>query len=297
MRRARRLISAGSFAELQQLIDGHIARLATVIPRIYIAVGEEEVDALAVQLRIRTILRKQDLDDFPANIAFDLTDPVAAEAMRQATLAFIREFTEAQRIATREALSQAIVDRVGTRGAARRFRNSIGLTIRQQAAVANYERLLGEGSAEALLRDLRDHRFDPTVRRAIASGEPLSRVQIDRMVERYRDRYLAYRAHTIARTETLTIISEAREEGLRQALQQTGLSTNVVVRQWRTTLDAKTRDTHRGMDRQSVAGVDTPFRSPSGALLRYPGDRSAPAAERINCRCVVTHEIKKVEAQ
>ena len=41
------------------------------------------------------------------------------------------------------------------------------------------------------------------------------------------------------------------------------------------------------MNGQVVQGLDTPFVSPSGAMLRYPGDTSmgAGADEVAGCRC------------
>ncbi|MDB5724627.1 MAG: putative head morphosis protein, partial [Novosphingobium sp.] len=54
--------------------------------------------------------------------------------------------------------------------------------------------------------------------------------------------------------------------------------------------DKRVRDTHRGMNHQTV-GQNESFVSPSGARLRYPGDPLAPAAEIINCRCWTENSI------
>jgi hypothetical protein len=55
-------------------------------------------------------------------------------------------------------------------------------------------------------------------------------------------------------------------------------------RVWRTRLDNKVRDTHRGLEGQRRALGD-PWRTTAGNTLRYPGDRTAPPEEWINCRC------------
>lgn len=276
------LIEAGNIDGAMRIVDGYVVRLGAVIPTIFADTASSEIDALAQQLEGARVA-----------IAFDPTNPIAAAAMRQERLEFIREFTDAQRAATREALATAMGEGAGAEEASRSFRDSIGLTQRQLQAVANYRRLLETGSAEALQRDLRDRRYDASVRGAVESGEPLDASQIDSMVERYRQRMLMYRAENIARTDAGRVYARGREEALRQTLDQTGIDTGQVERRWLATRDSRTRDTHRLMNGQVVNGLDTPFQSPSGAMIRYPRDPNAPAAETINCRCVVVNRIRK----
>jgi hypothetical protein len=47
-----------------------------------------------------------------------------------------------------------------------------------------------------------------------------------------------------------------------------------------------------------VTGMDAPFMSPSGAMMRFPGDTSmgAGAGEIINCRCDVEYNFNFAEA-
>jgi uncharacterized protein with gpF-like domain len=156
--------------------------------------------------------------------------------------------------------------------------------------VDNYRALLESGNRQALERELRDRRFDRTVEEAIANDEVLAPATIERMVSRYHDRFLDLRAETIARTESLRALSEARQEATEQIIEQTGILPEAVTRTWRATHDERTRDTHAAMDGQRV-GLTEPFISPSGAQLMYPGDPSAPASETISCRCVVTIDI------
>lgn len=56
-----------------------------------------------------------------------------------------------------------------------------------------------------------------------------------------------------------------------------------VVKQWDSTLDGKTRDTHRQIDGQ-IKDVDEPFEI-AGKEAMFPGDFGDPA-EDCNCRCV-----------
>lgn len=282
LREVRRVLQAGDVGAALQIADAHVVRLGAVIPRVFQEVGVREADALVSQLGARTAA---------VTIGFDPTFPRAANLMRHNRLQFVQQFTSIQREATRAALTEALTTGAGPIRAARAFRDSIGLTSKQLEAVENYRRLLELGDAEALQRGLRDRRFDPSVRRAVETGEPLGNRRIQRMVAQYRSRYLQMRAETIARTETQRVANQAREEALHQTLEQAGLSESNVVRTWRATLDTRTRDTHASMSGQK-RGPREAFQSPSGAQLMYPGDPAAPASEVVNCRCVVVVSVK-----
>ena len=228
-------------------------------------------------------------------IAFDPSHPRAAELIRSRTLDLVREMTTEQEAAIQQALGRAFMEGEGLRGAARAFRGAIGLTKRMEGAVENYRRLLATGSAEALDRELRDRRFDRTVARSIRTGTPLGDAEIDRMVERYRERYLAYRSENIARTESVRTLSEASLEATRQMQEQAGIPDDRITRVWHATNDKRTRESHREMNGQE-RGINEAFESGEGNLLRYPGDPNAPANDTINCRCTVTTRIKEPQA-
>lgn len=277
------LLAQGDIESALGLLDAHIKRLAAAIPDAFTTAATEETAALAPQ--VAAIIPE-------VAVSFDPTNPVAADLMAQSKLEFIREFTDEQRQVVRQAIGDAFARGGGFKDAAGAFRDSIGLTQRQLAAVNNYRDLLERGSAEALNRQLRDRRFDPTVERSVRGGKPPTPAQIDNMVERYRQRALASRAETIARTEGVRIASEARREAFRQTMEDAGITDDMVERTWRAVGDTRTRDTHRALSGTKVVGMDATYRSPSGATLRYPGDPQAPAAEVINCRCVETYRIK-----
>lgn len=92
------------------------------------------------------------------------------------------------------------------------------------------------------------------------------------------------RAITIARTE----VNLASNFGSFQALRQA----EVPAKEWLTTQDDVTRDTHRAMDGQ-VRSTSDAFQSPSGARAMYPGG-FGKAEEDVNCRCSVLASFKKV---
>ena len=63
-----------------------------------------------------------------------------------------------------------------------------------------------------------------------------------------------------------------------------------IVKQWDSTLDMKTRTTHRLLDGQ-IIGVNEYFKSESGYKARYPGDFGVPS-EDCNCRCALLQRAK-----
>lgn len=261
------------------IVRAHVVVMGQTIPRaIDIAANAAIAEALS---------------EFGENviaIAFDPTHPRAAAIIRQERLNLIREFTEKQIEATRAALSEGFLRGEGTAATARAFRDSIGLSTYHQGVIDNYRRMLTEGSAESLQRELRDRRFDRTVRRAITTRQPLRPEQIDRMVQSYRNRVLANRAETIARTESVRATSIAREESFRQIVDQTGTH-NRAEQIWNATLDNRVRDFHASMNGQARA-LGQMFVDGLGNRLRYPGDQSAPPKTTINCRCVLTFRIR-----
>jgi hypothetical protein len=56
--------------------------------------------------------------------------------------------------------------------------------------------------------------------------------------------------------------------------------------------DARVRDAHASLSGQKRA-INEPFRSPTGALLKHPGDASlgAGGADLIHCRCAALYRI------
>ena len=225
----------------------------------------------------------------PITFGFDQAQPRAVDHMRQEKLRLIREFTDASRDATRRALTDGIERGLNPVAQARNFRDAIGLTEYQERTVINFRRALDNAvnvPSDALGRDLRDRRFDPSIRRAATTGQPLSAEHKERMVARYRERLLRYRAETIARTEAL----RATHTALHEAYQQFGESGSVAVeelqRTWISTRDNRVRRDHAAASGQK-RGLHELFLVGGWPML-HPGDPNAPASQTINCRCAVT---------
>ena len=229
-----------------------------------------------------------------ATISFDQTNTRAVQAMSTAKLDMVREFSQDQRQMLRQTLVDGVTDGLNPREQARRFRSNIGLTARQQKAVANYERLLGtagtetDQAREALTRRLRNRQFDGQVERAIRNNKPLTKAQIDRMVEAYKSRYVKYRSEVIGRTEALRSVHEGNEEMYKQAFTDGHLAPENLLRTWNTGIDGRERDSHRALHK-----VKLPYGELFGGILRHPGDSLAPAEETIQCRCVLSTRVRR----
>lgn len=227
-------------------------------------------------------------------VVFDQTNDRAVAIMQNNRLRLVQQMTAEQRDAIREALTDGVRRGINPRAQAREFRSSIGLTRHQVRAVNRYRELLEQGSTQALQRQLRDRRFDRTVRAASRDRVPLSSGQIDRMVERYRERFLAHRAQTIARTESLRSVHEGTEELFQQVFDSGHLTPDQVQREWHTARDDRVRDPAHTAMRGQTRPEGVPFTDGLGNSLRYPGDPAAPGSTTIMCRCSVSRRIKKV---
>lgn len=273
------LLSSGQIDEALQIADDIGPSLASTLESVYASFG----------LSAAAVLRSQ------VDTAFDFStlNARAVRDLSETRLRLVREFTQGQRTAAMEILSDSFQRGLPPIEQARRLKQSIGLTGYQGQVVANYRRALETGSADALQRQLRDRRFDPTVRRALATNPnrvPLTTAQIDRMVERYTERWVAFRSETIARTETLAAASAGDLELWRQAVDAEVVDPEDIVSVWHTAADERVRSSHNFMHLQERP-IGEPFLSGDGNLLRFPADPAAPASDVIRCRCVVAREI------
>jgi len=160
-------------------------------------------------------------------------------------------------------------------------------------AVQNYRQMLEDRPLAALNSQLRDKRFDRTITRADLNAAKLTSQQIDKMVERYADRYLTYRANTIARTESIRALNMANHQLWKTMVAEGKIDENRIKRMWVYSADDKTRAAHDGRQPDGIpsinsegVGLNEPFQSNYGPIM-YPGDPDGAAANVVNCRCTV----------
>ena len=90
------------------------------------------------------------------------------------------------------------------------------------------------------------------------------------------------RATVVARTETLSALNAGREDAFRAVAEELG---EPFEKMWLSTVDGRTRRTHRKADQQRVP-LDGMF-TVGGAALRRPGDPIGPVKEIAQCRCTI----------
>ncbi len=281
------LIEQGRIEEAVDILIAVSRQLGLATSTIFITAGQSTVEFLAAA--------------GVGIVAFDQVNERAVRIMQTAQLELIRQFTDEQRRAVRAVITDGIQRGIGPVAQARNFRTAIGLTERQAMAVQNYRRLLeraGDASlprgeqAEALTRTLRDKRFDPAIRRAIANAMPLDQVTIDRMVEANARKAVRRRSETIARTEALRAVHQGVNEGFDQAVEQSNIDPALVTQKWTSARDGRVRDSHKNLNGQ-IRPLGGTWQGTYGTL-RYPGDPSAPAAETIQCRCILVRRIARI---
>lgn len=246
------------------------AAYASSVNTVYVAVGVDLAEALS-----------EGLDQL---IVLDPANPRATRALAETTMRIARDFSQDTRDVVGEILRDGLNQGVSPRISARRFRDSIGLTAHQVRHVENYRGYLETLDRKALERELRDARHDRTVERAIRDGKPMTRAQIDGMVEKYRKNYLAFRAETVARDETLGALNRGADDGWWQAIDSGAIAHADVEGTWLVRIDGRERDSHHAM-RGQKRPLGEPFVTGEGFSIRYPHDPDAPLSETAQCRC------------
>lgn len=278
----KRLLSAGNISAALAEVELASIAVGGLYSEAFVYSGDEAARFIADKLNVL--------------VTFDRVNARAVAKMQANQLRLVTGFTAQQTAATRAALLSGIERGINPLDMAREFRSSIGLTPNQVQIVNNYRRALEGRSANALERQLRDRRFDPTVRRAVEGGRPLSADQIDRMVDRYRERWVQYRSRVIARTEALRSVHEGTQEMYQQAIDNGRLERDSVIQTWKTSGRSNVRDSHSAMEGQQVP-VGEPFISGLGNPLMFPGDPAAPAEDSIQCVCAVTTRFREDAAR
>lgn len=231
------------------------------------------------------------------NIAFsfDAGSRKVREYLEEHRLNLVREITNKQERSLRAILTDSMLNGQPPAVTARRMRDVIGLTARQAQHVENYRRELESGDpvllGRAMSRALRDRRFDSVIARAAKEGKPLDPETVDRYVEAYRRRYVAYRSMTIARTESLRAANMGSYSGIKSILEDRLDGRYEVVKIWMTQRDGRQRDSHDKLHGVAVRGIDTHFVTINGNRIKHPHDPEAPVEETANCRCTMAYRL------
>jgi hypothetical protein len=242
---------------------------------------------------------------------FGVRNPVAEAILRDLSSTMVTHITNDQREGIRQALEQGLarganprstaLDVVGrqSRVTGRREGGVMGLTRYQIEFIERARVHLASGDPELMNRyfelKTRDKRFDRTVMAAIKAGKPVTGETLAKIIGRLRDKNLLLRGEMLARTETMMALGSARDEAMRQQIESGKVAAQDVKKRWHSAGDSRVRHTHRVLNGQAV-GVDEMFQSPSGAMLRYPGDPRAPISEISGCRCWCEYDVDYISA-
>lgn len=248
-------------------------------------------------------------DGVRAVVRFNIRDRRAEEWLAHESSTLVTRITADARTAIQETLQAGLAEGRNPRNVAldivgridpatgHRSGGTIGLSDRERLWARNARtRLLtlDEGYFEM---ELRDKRFDRTVRAAIEAGRPLPNETVDKLVDRYRANALRFRGEQIGRTETLAALNKSEWLSIKQAIETGRLSPSQVKKVWDSAGDSRVRPSHKALDGQTVE-MDEPFVSPvTGGRMMQPGDTSlgASGAETIGCRCRVRYKVNWFE--
>lgn len=202
---------------------------------------------------------------------FDIRNQRAETWARERSSNLITEIINDQRQAIRATITSGLeaginprtvaLDLVGRRDATTGARTGgiIGLTSQQEQWQRNYAAELASTDAQslnaALQRGLRDKRFDGAIRKAIATGEPISAETQAKMLLAYRSRSLKYRADVIARNESIKALGAAQTEAYQQAIDKGQVRADQIIKIPVSAKDERTRFTHREVERLNKDGV------------------------------------------
>lgn len=135
-------------------------------------------------------------------------------------------------------------------------------------------REINQTTKESLSKKIVDA-VSEAVREGYSKSETVAQIR-DRIEEVYQFAQEG-RAQRIAQTETISASNAGSFEGMRQ--------TGVQKKEWLSSRDDKTRETHINVDGQ-VVDIGGKFEV-GGSTLSFPGDPEGPPDEIINCRCTL----------
>jgi hypothetical protein len=236
-------------------------------------------------------------------VRFDVANPKLMDAFQDYVTNFKAKLSNELQANVRGIITNQISGGQNPAVAARtittELKDSFGLTPFQERAVLNYKNMLSNPKLtltdknEILSRALADGRFDRSVISAFQNQNAIPQATIDKMVQRYRERYLRYRATTIARTDSIRMLNMSNQQVWKDMIDEGLVDEKDVRKYWMTANDERVRDSHVEAELLSNSNggypINQPFKTGLGELM-YPGDPEGLPADVCNCRCAVYYE-------
>jgi hypothetical protein len=251
-----------SDADLAQFVRaGGVERLFSADAPLSAAAIERAI--LPVKLEIRTAIETAFgtfARDLPGTaVGFNILNPRILDAVRTMETRVTARLVEDVQGAVRAYAEDALVRGAAPRELARHLREVVDLAPNQVRAVTNFRRMLESGDREALSRQLRDKRFDATLRKVLGvDGKSLSPDQVEKMTEAYRRKMVAHNAEAQARTVTLQAQKAGQRMSWEDAIERGVVPRERLMKQWRTVRDSRVRPEHQEMEGE-VVHFDAPF--------------------------------------
>jgi uncharacterized protein with gpF-like domain len=271
----RRMMSDAELLRLAEnaeaLLDGPLSEQA--MDRAFAKLQDE----LQNGVNDATSLFGKDIGD---GIRFNYLNPRFIDAIRQLNTKVMQTLKADVREVVRAHIEQGLRQGVGPRVMARGIREVVGLSPAHERYISNYRKNLESGSRKALQYRLRDKRFD----KATIRGE-LSAEQVDRMVERYRERWVRHNAETNARTASIDAMKLGQRLSWEDAISKGVVNAQDLEETWVTAGDDRVRETHEKMN-----GEKKPF---NGV---YSNGQTIPGESEFNCRCISRVTVKRKAA-
>ena len=259
--------------------EGTFAALLEALRDAFVLGGAAQLARLSLAAQ-----RLQGVDIAPLH--FDVRGDRAAAYLQANDASLAQGLADTARQRVREVVTQGIQSGLSPAQIARQL-PTIALTEPQVGSLGQARQELGDANTPPsrgyLQRKGRDKRFDRIVARAIRDGKPLSSRERKAITKGYETQLRKQRAAAIARTEITRALNAGRYEAVMQAV-DAGLQGIVLT--WYSQRDILVRDIHVAMHGQQRR-PGSPFNSPLGTLLRFPGDVSlgATAQDVMRCRC------------
>ncbi len=295
--------SRGVYGVMELFSDIDTTISSAIVPQINNAINES--GTISIELIPKGAIE--------GSISFNMLNENTTSFIRSYQVPLVRQISNNTKEAIRNSINIDLAAGRGPRSTAIQFRKDIGLTTKQEQYVRNFEnalkwqsetdpvkrRQLRNNLQQAIKGDkykLQDKRFRSSMNKLL-NEEKISNKQIDKMVTRYRERYIKYRSEVIARTEALRATSVGNHEMLKQNIESGSVNDNI-LRFWDATNDRRTRPWHNKAEVINSKGVkwNQAFKVPNskGSIeqLMYPRDPAGSPDNTVQCRCAVYYKYK-----
>lgn len=226
-------------------------------------------------MREAAVLMAKDIPGLAAAGVFNVLNPRVIDAVQKLDTKVVRGLKEEIRGTVRDYVEAGLREGIGPRTLARGLRETIGMAPNQAQAVRNFRTYLEEGKFKtALDRKLRDKRFDRTLQKLAGTDGRLPKAQVDKMVDAYRRRMIAFNAETHARSAAIDALKKGQDLSWADAVEKGYVDGTRLRKRWVTVGDSRVRPEHAAMNGEEAAWDEA-----------YPNGDSTPGENDYNCRC------------